>query len=60
MADVPTAAVIGCDDRLFPVEFQRRVLRERVGIGATVVPGGHLLALANPDGLVNVLLKLGA
>ncbi len=58
--DVPTAAVIGRDDRLFPVEFQRRVLRERIGIGATVVPGGHLLALANPDGLVNVLLKLGA
>jgi pimeloyl-ACP methyl ester carboxylesterase len=56
--DVPTAAVIGRDDRLFPVEFQRRVLQERAGIDATVISGGHLLALANPDELVEVLLKL--
>ncbi len=56
--DVPTAAVIGRDDRLFPLEFQRQVLQERAGIDATVISGGHLLALANPDGLVEVLLKL--
>ena len=28
--DVPTAAIVGRDDRLFPVEFQQRLLRERV------------------------------
>jgi hypothetical protein len=56
--DVSTAAVIGRDDRFFPVEFQRQVLRERVGVDATVVPGGHLLALANPDGLSGALLDL--
>lgn len=56
--DVATAAVVGRDDRLFPAEFQRRLLRERAGVAATVIPGGHLLALANPDGLTEALLAL--
>jgi len=56
--DVPTAAVIGRDDRLFPFELQRQLVRQRVGVDATVVPGGHLLALANPDGLFGALLDL--
>jgi len=56
--DVPTAAVVGRDDRHFPVEFQRRLLGERAGVAATVIPGGHLLALANPDGLSGALLAL--
>lgn len=56
--DVPTAAVIGRDDRLFPVEFQRQLVHERVGVDSTVVRGGHLLALANPDGLSEALLDL--
>jgi pimeloyl-ACP methyl ester carboxylesterase len=54
--DVPTAAVVGRDDRLFPMEFQRRLLRERAGVTATVIAGGHLVALANPDGLIEALL----
>jgi pimeloyl-ACP methyl ester carboxylesterase len=56
--DVATAAVIGRDDRFFPVEFQRQLVRERVGVDATVVPGGHLLGLANPKGLFEALLEL--
>jgi hypothetical protein len=56
--DVATAAIIGRDDRLFPSGFQRRVLRERVGVDATVIAGGHLLALANPDALFEALLQL--
>ncbi len=56
--DVATAAVIGRDDRLFPIEFQRRLLRERVGVDAIVVPGGHLLALANPNALFQALLQV--
>jgi pimeloyl-ACP methyl ester carboxylesterase len=58
--DVPTAAVVGRDDRFFPVEFQRQMLRERAGVEATVIAGGHLLALANPDGLCKALLDLEA
>jgi pimeloyl-ACP methyl ester carboxylesterase len=56
--DVPTAAIVGRDDRLFPVGFQRELLRQRVGVDAAIIPGGHLLALANPDGLFEALLPL--
>lgn len=56
--DVETAAIVGRDDRFFPVGFQRELLRERVGVDPAVVPGGHLLALANPDGLVGALLQV--
>jgi Alpha/beta hydrolase family len=56
--DVTASAIIGRDDRFFPVEFQRRLLRERVGVDAIVVPGGHLLALANPDALFQALLQV--
>lgn len=58
--DVATATVIGRDDRLFPVEFQQRLLRERVGVDAIVVQGGHLLALANPNALSQALLEMTA
>ncbi|WP_200945137.1 MULTISPECIES: alpha/beta fold hydrolase [unclassified Nocardioides] len=47
--DVPTTVLAGADDRLFPPELQQRVARERLGIDADVVPGGHLVALADPD-----------
>ena len=30
--DVPTRVLAGRDDRLFPLEFQRRVARERLGL----------------------------
>lgn len=54
--DVPTRVLVGADDRLFPVDFQRRVARERLGIDADVVPGGHLIALAQPDLVADYLL----
>jgi pimeloyl-ACP methyl ester carboxylesterase len=54
--DVPIKAVAGRDDRFFPVEFQRRVARERLGLAADVLPGGHLIALAQPAALTDYLL----
>jgi hypothetical protein len=36
------------DDRFFPLDFQRRVVGERLGIPAEEVPGGHLVALSRP------------
>jgi len=45
---VPTHVLVGRDDRFFPAEFQRRVARERLGISADEMPGGHLLALSQP------------
>ena len=56
--DVPTHVVVGRDDRFFPAGFQVRLARERLGLDAHVVPGGHLLALADAPGLAAVLLEL--
>lgn len=44
----PVAVVTGRDDRFLPAEFQRRIAVERLGVEPTVVPGGHLAALAHP------------
>jgi pimeloyl-ACP methyl ester carboxylesterase len=48
---VPTRVLIARDDRFFPAEFQRRVARERLGISGDDMPGGHLVALSQPDEL---------
>ena len=54
--DVPTSAVTGRHDRLFPEDVQRGYLGERLGIEPAVVDGGHLVALSNPEGLAAALL----
>jgi pimeloyl-ACP methyl ester carboxylesterase len=54
--DVPTRVVAGADDRFFPVELQRRVACERLGVDIDVVPGGHLAALSHPRELAAYLL----
>ena len=45
---VPTRVIAGRDDRLFPLEFQRRVAKDRLGLDVDAVPGGHLAALSHP------------
>ncbi|MGH3640379.1 MAG: alpha/beta fold hydrolase [Mycobacterium sp.] len=54
--DVPTRVIQGSDDRCFPLEFQRRVVRERLGVDVEVMPGGHLMALSRPAELAARLL----
>jgi pimeloyl-ACP methyl ester carboxylesterase len=54
--DVATRVVAGRDDRFFPLEFQRRVARERLDAEVEVLPGGHLIALSRPVELVDTLL----
>jgi pimeloyl-ACP methyl ester carboxylesterase len=53
---VPIRIVAGADDRFFPVEFQQELARERLGREADVLPGGHLIALSQPDELADYLL----
>lgn len=53
--DVPTRFLQGRDDRFFPVEFQRRVVRDRLGITIDEMPGGHLVALSRPTELADRL-----
>jgi pimeloyl-ACP methyl ester carboxylesterase len=53
--DVPTRAVVGSRDRLFPPEFASGLARERAGVEPDVIGTGHLPALADPDALVDLL-----
>lgn len=46
--DVATRFLLCRQDRLFPAAFQRRVVRERLGIVPDEMDGGHLPALARP------------
>jgi pimeloyl-ACP methyl ester carboxylesterase len=54
---VPIRAVAGADDRFFPAGFQRAQIRDRLGIEADVRPGGHLIALSQPEALTRYLLR---
>ena len=57
--DVPTTVLAGRDDRLFPLEFQQRVARERLGIDEVAeIDGGHLPMLARPRELAERLVDL--
>jgi pimeloyl-ACP methyl ester carboxylesterase len=55
---VPIRVVAGADDRFFPVAFQQRLARERLGVTADVLPGGHLIALSQPAALASYLLSI--
>jgi pimeloyl-ACP methyl ester carboxylesterase len=53
--DVPTRFLLCRDDRFFPAEFMRRVVRQRLGITPDEMDGGHLPALSRPKELVERL-----
>jgi pimeloyl-ACP methyl ester carboxylesterase len=55
--DVPTRFLLCRDDRFFPAEFQRRVVRQRLGIEPDEMDGGHLPALSRPHELAQRLLR---
>jgi pimeloyl-ACP methyl ester carboxylesterase len=55
---IPIRAVAGADDRFFPVAFQQALARDRLGIEADVLPGGHLIALSQPAALASYLLTV--
>lgn len=54
--DVPTRVLTAHDDRLFPLEFQRRIAEDRLGITPDEMPGGHLVALSQPTELTRRLV----
>jgi pimeloyl-ACP methyl ester carboxylesterase len=53
--DVPTKFLLGRQDRFFPADFQRRVVRERLDITPDEMDSGHLPALARPKELAERL-----
>lgn len=54
---VPIRVAAAADDRFFPLDFQRRVARERLGVEVDVLPGGHLNALSEPAAVADYLLR---
>ncbi len=54
---VKIRVLVGADDRFFPVGLQRKVARDRLGVEADVIPGGHLLPLAQPELVAEYLLQ---
>jgi pimeloyl-ACP methyl ester carboxylesterase len=53
--NVPTRFLLCTNDRLFPADFQRRVVRERLGIIPDEIESGHLPALSHPTELAERL-----
>jgi pimeloyl-ACP methyl ester carboxylesterase len=53
--DTPTRYLLCRDDRLFTPAFARRHARERLGIEADEMDGGHYIALARPRELAERL-----
>lgn len=53
--DVPTKFLLCRDDRFFPAEFMRRVVKERLGITPDEMDGGHLPAFSRPKELAERL-----
>lgn len=56
--DVTTRFIQGRDDRFSPIDFQRRVVRERLGLALDEMPGGHLIALSRPRELAAKLAEI--
>jgi thioesterase domain-containing protein len=57
LPSIPTRGIAATNDRFFPVAFMDRLIRDRLGVEPEHVEAGHLPALANPVGLVEVLLR---
>ena len=56
--DVPTRVLVPREDRLFPWEFQERVVSERLGLELDAMGGGHLPMLSRPAELARRLAEL--
>jgi hypothetical protein len=40
---------------MFPLEFQRRIARQRLGLEVDEIDGGHMVAMSNPTELAGRL-----
>jgi pimeloyl-ACP methyl ester carboxylesterase len=55
LPDVPTRYLLCRDDRMFPARWARRHARERLGIEADEMDGGHYISLSRPRELADRL-----
>ncbi|MEU8775823.1 alpha/beta hydrolase [Streptomyces sp. NPDC048606] len=52
---IPSRVLIGRDDRFMPEEWSRQVAKDRLGIEADAIDGGHCLPLSRPQEVADVL-----
>jgi hypothetical protein len=52
---VPTRYLLCRDDRLLPAEWNRGIVRRRLGIAPDEIGGGHCVALSRPRELAERL-----
>jgi pimeloyl-ACP methyl ester carboxylesterase len=58
--DVPTKFVLCTEDRCFPADLMRQVVRERLHIVPDEIAAGHCVALSRPKELANLLAGYAA
>ena len=58
--DTPTRYLLCRDDRMFPAAWARRHARDRLGIDADEIDGGHYITLARPRQLADRLVAYAA
>ena len=56
--DVPTRFLLCTEDRFFPANFMRRVVRERLDVEPDEIAAGHMPMLSHPNELAERLLAL--
>jgi pimeloyl-ACP methyl ester carboxylesterase len=56
--EAPTRFLLCTEDRFFPANFMRRVVRERLGIEPDEIAAGHMPMLSHPQDLAGRLLGL--
>jgi pimeloyl-ACP methyl ester carboxylesterase len=55
--DVPTRFLLCMDDRFFPPEWMRGVVRDRLGIEPDEIPGSHCAFLSQPKPMAAAILR---
>lgn len=58
--DVPSSYIVCADDRTIQPEWSRRAARERLGVHAIELPGGHCPHVSRPDQLARALEIAGS
>jgi pimeloyl-ACP methyl ester carboxylesterase len=57
LPDVPSSYIVCADDRTISPAWSRRTARERLGVEAVELPGGHCPYLSRPAHLADVLTE---
>jgi pimeloyl-ACP methyl ester carboxylesterase len=58
--NVPTRFILCTEDRFFPPDFFRRLVRDRLGIVPDEIAGGHCVTLSRPKEVADILAGYAA